>query len=48
MKNRLFILLACLFVVTSRAGITPPVLPCYAERIALQGGATERPARPPR
>ncbi len=39
-KSHLFILFACLFIVTIGAGITLPVLPFYTERFALQGGAT--------
>lgn len=40
MRNSLFILLACLFIVNIGTGITLPVLPFYTERLALEGGAT--------
>lgn len=39
-KKRLFVLLACLFVTMIGFGITLPVLPFYAERLALTGGAS--------
>ena len=38
MRNRLFVLLACLFVVMIGFGITLPVLPFYVERLALAEG----------
>ena len=41
-NKRLFILLACLFVVTIGLGITQPVLPFYVERLALGGGASRQ------
>jgi len=41
MKKRLFILLVCLFVVNIGFGITLPVLPFYAERLALAEGASQ-------
>ena len=40
MKKRLFVLLACLFVVNIGFGITLPVLPFYTERLALAEGAS--------
>jgi MFS transporter, DHA1 family, multidrug resistance protein len=40
--KRLFILLACLFVVMIGLGITQPVLPFYVERLALGAGASRR------
>jgi len=44
MKNRLGILLFCLFVVMIGYGLTLPVLAFYIERLALAGGATARSA----
>ncbi len=41
-NQRLFILLACLFVVMIGLGITQPVLPFYVERLALGGGASRK------
>ena len=38
--TRLFVLLACLFVVMIGFGITLPVLPFYVERLAQAEGAT--------
>jgi hypothetical protein len=38
--RRLFVLLACLFVVMIGFGITLPVLPFYVERLAQAEGAT--------
>jgi multidrug resistance protein len=40
MKKRLFVLLACLFVVMIGFGITLPVLPFYVERLALAEGVS--------
>ncbi|HYN09728.1 MAG TPA: hypothetical protein VES67_20265 [Vicinamibacterales bacterium] len=40
--NRLFVLLACLFVVMIGFGIRFPVLPFYVERLAQTEGATPR------
>jgi len=40
--TRLFVLLACLFVVMIGFGITLPVLPFYVERLARAEGATPR------
>ena len=40
--RRLAVLLACLFVATVGFGITLPVLPFYAERLARSGGASAR------
>lgn len=40
MNQRLFVLLFCLFVVNIGFGITLPVLPFYAERLALAEGAS--------
>ena len=40
--KRLFVLLACLFVVMIGFGITLPVLPFYVERLAQAEGATRR------
>ena len=40
--KRLFVLLACLFVVMIGFGITLPVLPFYVERLAQAEGATPR------
>lgn len=40
--KRLFVLLACLFVVMIGFGITLPVLPFYVERLARAEGATPR------
>lgn len=40
--KRLFVLLACLFVVMVGFGITVPVLPVYVERLALAGGASRQ------
>ena len=40
MNKRLFVLLFCLFVVNIGFGITLPVLPFYAERLALAEGAS--------
>ena len=40
--KRLFILLACLFVVMIGLGITQPVLPFYVERLALGAGASRK------
>lgn len=42
MRNRLFVLLACLFVVMIGFGITLPVLPFYVERLALAEGVPRR------
>jgi DHA1 family multidrug resistance protein-like MFS transporter len=42
MRKRLFLLLACLFVVMIGYGITMPVLPFYSERLALAGGASRQ------
>ena len=39
-SKRLFVLLACLFVVMIGFGITLPVLPFYVERLARNEGAT--------
>ncbi len=44
MKNRLGILLFCLFVVMIGYGLTLPVLAFYIERLALAGGASARKA----
>jgi len=44
MKNSLFILFFCLFVVMIGYGITLPVLPFYIERLAMNGDATTRQA----
>ena len=41
MNKRLFVLLFCLFVVNIGFGITLPVLPFYAERLALSEGASQ-------
>jgi DHA1 family multidrug resistance protein-like MFS transporter len=41
-NKRLFILLACLFVVMIGLGITQPVLPFYVERLTLGGGASRQ------
>lgn len=41
MRKRLFVLLACLFVVMIGFGITLPVLPFYVERLALKAGAAQ-------
>ena len=40
--QRLFVLLACLFVVMIGFGITLPVLPFHVERLALAEGATQQ------
>ena len=40
--KRLFVLLACLFVVMIGFGITLPVLPFYVERLAQAEGATQQ------
>jgi MFS family permease len=40
--KRLFVLLACLFVVMIGFGITLPVLPFYVERLAQAEGATRQ------
>jgi DHA1 family multidrug resistance protein-like MFS transporter len=45
MGKRLLALLGCVFVVMIGYGITMPVLPFYAERLALAGGAS-RPSLP--
>jgi DHA1 family multidrug resistance protein-like MFS transporter len=42
MKKHLFVLLASLFVVSIGFGITLPVLPFYAERLAMAAGATHK------
>lgn len=42
MKQHLFVLLACLFVVMIGFGITLPVLPFYVERLALAQGASRQ------
>ena len=42
MKKHLFVLLASLFVVMIGFGITMPVLPFYAERLALEAGASQQ------
>jgi DHA1 family multidrug resistance protein-like MFS transporter len=42
LRKRLFVLLACLFVVMIGFGITLPVLPFYVERLALEVGASQR------
>jgi DHA1 family multidrug resistance protein-like MFS transporter len=42
MKKHLFVLLACLFVVMIGFGIILPVLPFYAERLALARGASRQ------
>lgn len=42
MKNSLFILLFCLFVVMIGYGITLPVLPFYIERLAMNSDVTTR------
>lgn len=39
-KKSLFVLFACLFVGMIGLGMTMPVLPFYAERLALAGGAS--------
>jgi len=41
-SKRLFLLLACLFVVMIGFGITLPVLPFYVERLALEAGASQQ------
>lgn len=41
MNKRLFVLLFCVFVVNIGFGITLPVLPFYAERLALAEGAPQ-------
>jgi DHA1 family multidrug resistance protein-like MFS transporter len=41
-RSRLFLLLACLFVVMIGYGITMPVLPFYSERLALAGGSSKQ------
>lgn len=42
MKNHLLVLLASLFVVSIGFGITLPVLPFYAERLAMAAGASHK------
>jgi DHA1 family multidrug resistance protein-like MFS transporter len=42
MKKHLLVLLASLFVVSIGLGITLPVLPFYAERLAMAAGASHR------
>ena len=42
MKKHLFVLLASLFVVSIGFGITLPVLPFYAERLAMASGASHK------
>ena len=42
MKARVFVLLVCVFVVMIGFGIIMPVLPFYAERLALAGGASRQ------
>jgi DHA1 family multidrug resistance protein-like MFS transporter len=42
MKKHLFVLLASLFVVSIGFGITLPVLPFYAERLAMAAGSTHK------
>jgi len=42
MKQHLFVLLACLFVVMIGFGITLPVLPFYVERLALAEGVSQQ------
>jgi DHA1 family multidrug resistance protein-like MFS transporter len=42
MKSHLFVLLASLFVVSIGFGITLPVLPFYAERLAMASGSTHK------
>jgi DHA1 family multidrug resistance protein-like MFS transporter len=42
MKRPLFVLLACIFVVMIGFGVVLPVLPFYAERLALAGGASRQ------
>ncbi len=42
MRKHLFVLLASLFVVSIGFGITLPVLPFYAERLAMASGATHK------
>jgi DHA1 family multidrug resistance protein-like MFS transporter len=44
MKNPLFILLFCLFVIMTGYGLTLPVLPFYIERLALNSDETARQA----
>jgi len=44
MKNSLFILLFCLFVVMTGYGLPFPVLPFYIERLAMNSDATTRQA----
>jgi DHA1 family multidrug resistance protein-like MFS transporter len=41
-RNRLFVLLTCLFVTMIGFGITLPVLPFYVERLALEGGSSRQ------
>ena len=45
MKKSLLMMLACVFVVMIRFGITLPVLPFYAERLALAEGTHGREVR---
>lgn len=42
MKKHLFVLLASLFVVSIGFGITLPILPFYAERLAMAAGASHK------
>ena len=42
MKRHLLILFVCLFVVSIGFGITLPVLPFYAERLAMSAGSTHK------
>jgi len=42
MRQQLFVLLACVFVVMIGFGITLPVLPFYVERLAVDGGASRQ------
>lgn len=47
MKKSLLMMLACVFVVMIRFGITLPVLPFYAGRLALAEGTHDREVRHP-
>ncbi|MEO7716467.1 MAG: MFS transporter [Capsulimonas sp.] len=42
MRKHLFVLIACLFVVSIGFGVTLPVLPFYAERLAMSAGDSHK------